>query len=77
VRLTLSVEMQRFFGCVIGEHVSSEIPWTTIKKEQIEANLTVENEKSEIFALKESLMVSYVYKNSVFILQKPMKVVCL
>jgi hypothetical protein len=58
VCLTLSVEMQRFLGCVIGEHVSPEKPWKTIKKERIQANLISENEKSEMFAVKESLMVS-------------------
>jgi len=62
--LTLSVEMQRFLGCVIGEHVSSEKPWKTVKKECIQANLISENEKSEMFAVKEPLMVSYNDKNS-------------
>ena len=56
--LTLSVEMQRFLGCVIGEHVSPEKPWKTIKKECIQANLISESEKSEMFAGKESLVVS-------------------
>jgi len=56
VCLTLSVEMQRFLGCVIGEHVSSEKPWKTIKKECIQENLISENEKSEMFAVKEPLM---------------------
>lgn len=62
--LTLSVEMQSFLGCVIGEHVSSEKPWKTIKKECIQANLISENENSEMFAVKESIMVSYNDKNS-------------
>jgi len=56
--------MQRFLGCVIGEHVSSEKPWKTIKKERIHASLTSVNEKSEMFAVKEPLMVSYNDKNS-------------
>ncbi|PNF18221.1 hypothetical protein B7P43_G17753 [Cryptotermes secundus] len=56
MRLTLSVEMQRFLGCVFGEHVSPEMPWTNIKKEQLQAYLTAETEKSEIFAVKEPLM---------------------
>jgi hypothetical protein len=58
------MEMQRFLGCVIGEHVSSEKPWTSIKKEHVEANLISENEKSEMFAVKEPLMVSYNDKDS-------------
>jgi hypothetical protein len=58
VRLTLSVKMQRLLGCVIGEHVSSEKPWTTITKECVQANLILENEISEMFAVKEPLMVS-------------------
>lgn len=58
VRLTLSVEMQRFLGCVCGEHISAEMPWINIKKEQVQAYFTAENEKSEIFAVKEPLMVS-------------------
>jgi len=56
--------MQRFLGCVIGEHVSLEKPWKTIKTERIQASLTSENEKSEMFAVKEPLMVSYNDKNS-------------
>lgn len=70
VRLTLSVEMQKLLGCVIGEHVSSEMPWTTINKKQVQANLTAENKKSELFAIKESLMVIYNNKNSLFILHQ-------
>lgn len=58
LRLTLTVEMQRFLGCVFGEHVSAEMPWTNIKKERVQAYLTAENEKSELFAVKEPLMVS-------------------
>jgi hypothetical protein len=58
VRLTLSVEMQRFLGCVIGENVSAETPWTNIKREQMQAYLTAEKDKSEISAVKEQLMVS-------------------
>jgi hypothetical protein len=69
-RLTLSVEMQRFLGCVIGEHVSAEMPWTNIKKEQVQAYLTAENEKSEIFAVKEPLMVSYNDNNNLHILNQ-------
>lgn len=58
VRLTLSVEMQRILGCVIGENVSAETPWTNIKREQVQACLAAEKEKSEISAVKEPLMVS-------------------
>jgi hypothetical protein len=61
------VEMQRFLGCVIGEDVSSEKPWKAIKKECIQANLISENENSEMFAVKESVMVSYNDKNSFFV----------
>jgi len=56
--------MQRFLGCVIGEHVSSEKPWKSIKKERIQASLTSGNEKSEMSAVKEPLMVSYNDKSS-------------
>jgi hypothetical protein len=57
VHLTLSVDMQKLLGCVIGKHVSSEKPWITIKKKEVEANLTAENEKSELFSIKDTLMV--------------------
>ncbi|XP_021939103.1 WD repeat-containing protein 63 isoform X3 [Zootermopsis nevadensis] len=56
VRLTLSVEMQNLLGCVIGQHVSSEMPWTAVKMKQVQENLISENDKSELFAIKESLM---------------------
>lgn len=68
VRLTLSVEMQNLLGCVIGQHVSSEMPWTAVKMKQVQENLISENDKSELFAIKESLMVIYNNKNSLFIL---------
>jgi hypothetical protein len=58
--------MQRFLFFLIGEHVSSEKPWKTIKKECIQANLISENEKSEMFAVKEPLMVSYNDNSCVF-----------
>jgi predicted dithiol-disulfide oxidoreductase (DUF899 family) len=46
------------------------MPWTTINKKQVQANLTAENKKSELFAIKESLMVIYNNKNSLFILHQ-------
>jgi hypothetical protein len=70
VRLTLSAEMQRLLGCVIGKHVSSEMPWTMIRKQQVQANLSAENEKSELFAIKEPLVVIYNNKNILFILHQ-------
>lgn len=65
MHLTLSVEMQRILGCVIGEHVSAETPWTDIKKEQLQTCLMAERVTPEISAVKEPLMVSHNYEKSV------------
>ncbi|PSN55815.1 hypothetical protein C0J52_02478 [Blattella germanica] len=55
VRLTLSEDTQKALQCLIGHQVSSESPWTNVKKEALITHLAKYQNHSEIFQFKDSI----------------------
>ncbi|XP_045467927.1 dynein axonemal intermediate chain 3 [Harmonia axyridis] len=55
-RIALSELSQKIVNCVVGEHVTSEKPWTFVKKELIEDNLELHEESSEFLPLRNEIM---------------------
>lgn len=54
-RIALSELSQKIINCVVGEHVTSEKPWTMVKKELIEDNLELHEESSEFLPIRNEI----------------------
>ncbi|KAJ9579437.1 hypothetical protein L9F63_024461, partial [Diploptera punctata] len=53
VRLTLSMDTQKALGCLIGNQVTSENPWTNVKKATAIAHITEKKTNTEIYQFKD------------------------
>lgn len=54
-RLVLSPITQKIVGCVIGDDVTAENPWTNIKKDLIEDNIDLHEESSEFISIRKEI----------------------
>lgn len=55
-RIVLSELAQKFIGCVAGEQVTSENPWTYVKKDLLLDNLDLHEESSEFLPIKKEIL---------------------
>ncbi|XP_044755938.1 dynein axonemal intermediate chain 3 [Coccinella septempunctata] len=55
-RIALSELSQKIINCVVGEHITSEKPWTLVKKELIEDNLELHEESSEFLPIRNEII---------------------
>lgn len=56
VKLNLSALTQQIVGCKIGEDVTTEYPWITVKKEIIEDNLDLHTESSDFLPIRDEIL---------------------
>lgn len=54
IKITLSPETQNFIKCVVGDQVSVENPWTSVKKELFEEHMELDSQ-SEFHSVKEKI----------------------
>lgn len=47
---------QKIMGCIVGEHVTAEDPWTTINKVVVDENLYLHHESSDFLPVKDDLL---------------------
>ncbi|KAK6640822.1 hypothetical protein RUM44_012519 [Polyplax serrata] len=47
---------QKIMGCIVGEQVTPEAPWTTISKVVVDENLYLHHESSDFLPLKDDLL---------------------
>ncbi|XP_066147096.1 dynein axonemal intermediate chain 3 [Euwallacea fornicatus] len=56
-RIVLSEPTQKIVECVVGKNVTSESPWTYVKKKLIQDNLELHGERSEFVPLREEMLI--------------------